>query len=98
MTIANTILQQLGGHKFTVMTGAKNLIGLSDGLSLRLPSNFATDGINYIRITLSPADTYDIEFARIRGLKITPLGSIDGVYCDDLRRIISDKTGLALSL
>lgn len=28
MTIANTILEQLGGNKFIAMTGAKKLVGL----------------------------------------------------------------------
>ena len=34
MTIANTILEQLGGNKFIAMTGAKNFV--SDGNTLRM--------------------------------------------------------------
>ena len=34
MTIANTILEQLGGNKFIAMTGAKNF--LSNGSTLRM--------------------------------------------------------------
>ena len=39
MTVANTILEQLGSNKFIAMTGAKNF--LSDGNTLRmtLPKN-----------------------------------------------------------
>ena len=37
LTVANTILQQLGGNKFRVMTGAKNFVGSNDALTFRLP-------------------------------------------------------------
>lgn len=98
MTVANTILEQLGKQKFIVMTGARNFLGAQDSLSFRLPSNFAKKGINYIKITLSPADTYDIVMGKIRGLKFTSISETEGVYAEDLRRIISEETGLALSL
>lgn len=47
MNISNTILEQLGGGRFVLMTGAKHLVSHSDALSFRLPSRFAKDGINY---------------------------------------------------
>ena len=34
--IENTILQQLGGHGFTVMTGSRNYINLGNGLQMSL--------------------------------------------------------------
>ena len=37
--IANTILQQLGGHGFTVMTGGRNYINLGNGLQMSLTRN-----------------------------------------------------------
>ena len=37
--IANTILQQLGGHGFTVMTGSRNYINLGNGLQMSLARN-----------------------------------------------------------
>jgi hypothetical protein len=98
MTVAETILQQLGGRRFTTMTGAKNYTGYQDGLAFRLPSNFASDGINYIKITLTQMDTYDIVFSKIRGLKYAVLETIEGAYNEDLRRVISDRTGLSLTL
>ena len=36
MSIAKTILEQLGGNKFRVMTGAKNLMGFENGLVMKL--------------------------------------------------------------
>ena len=37
--IANTILQQLGGNGFTVMTGSRNYINLGNGLQMSLARN-----------------------------------------------------------
>ena len=34
--VANTILQQLGGHGFAVMTGSRNFISLGNGLQMSL--------------------------------------------------------------
>jgi hypothetical protein len=98
LTIAKTILQQLGSRRFTVMTGASGFVGHKDGLAFKLPSRFATDGINYIRIYLTPMDTYDLEFGKICGTTYSQMKKIDGVYVDDLLQIISETTGLALSL
>jgi hypothetical protein len=98
MTVGQVILKQLGGGKFMAMTGAHSLMGMDDGLSLKLPSNFATGGINYIRIKLNVRDTYDVEFGKTRGMKYTQISSQEGVYNDNLRDVVSDTTGLALSL
>jgi hypothetical protein len=98
MTIAGTILKQLGGRRFIVMTGAKSFMGHADALSFQLPSNFATKGINYIKVTLNLMDTYDITFGKIRGTKYAVISTVEGVYVDQLRSMISSTTGLALSL
>lgn len=37
--VANTILQQLGGHGFAVMTGSRNFISLGNGLQMSLARN-----------------------------------------------------------
>ncbi len=98
MEIAKTILEQLGGGIFIAMTGAHTFIGHKDALSFKLPSNFATDGINYIRITLNVMDTYDVEFGKTYGTKYTQKSVHKGIYVDDLKALISRTTGLALSL
>jgi hypothetical protein len=98
MDVAKIILQQLGGGMFIAMTGAHTLIGREDGLSFKLPSNFATDGINYIRITLNVRDTYDVEFGTTRGLKYAQHSVHQDIYFDVLQDLISRTTGLALSL
>lgn len=93
-TIAKTILQQLGGNKFIVMTGAKTLVDHGNGLSFKLPSNFATGGINYVKITLEPSDEYTVEFGKLRGLKYTVIETVEGVYCDMLQDVFTSATGL----
>ncbi len=37
MSVATTILEQLGGARFTMMTGAKNFVGSPNSLLMRLP-------------------------------------------------------------
>jgi hypothetical protein len=93
-TIAATILEQLGGRKFIAMTGAKNMLNHGNALSLRLPSRFATDGINYVKVTLTHMDDYTLEFGKVRGMNYKLLKSIDGVYCDQLQEIFTATTGL----
>ena len=94
MTTAKTILNQLGGNKFVVMTGAKNLVDHGNGLSFKLPSNFATAGINYVKVTLDPTDTYSVEFGKLRGLTYKVLETLQDVYADMLQTIFTSKTGL----
>jgi len=98
--IAQTILQQLGGRRFVVMTGARNLVGLSQGLGFKLPSGFARNGINYVRITLDPSDTYTVEFMKIpRGkYEAVPVRSVSGVYDDGLQQLFTSETGLDTNL
>lgn len=61
--IANTILRQLGGNKFMVMTGAKQFVAIENGIRFRIGRN-ATQ-TNMIRITLRADDTYKMEFIKI---------------------------------
>jgi hypothetical protein len=100
LQVANTILNQLGGVKFRVMTGAKNFIGSADALSFHLPGGggFCKDGINGVRITLDPSDTYTVQFFRRRGAKLKVIATVSDVYCDMLRQVFENHTGLRTSL
>jgi hypothetical protein len=100
MSVATTILEQLGGNRFRVMTGAKNFVGSNDSLRFRIPGRggFAKDGINAIKITLTPTDLYDLEFSRIRGSTVSLIALIKNVYSEDLRRLFTEYTGLQTSL
>ena len=98
--VAETILEQLGGAMFLRMTGAKGLLWDKNLLSMQLPNNFAKDGINRVKITLDPSDTYTVEFGVYtkRTFTYTKLHEVSGVYDDMLCRIFEDKTGLRVSL
>lgn len=95
MTIAKTIMAQMGGGKFTAMTGAKNFIGSENGLSFRFPNR---RGPNACRIVLTSMDLYDVEFIRIRKKGGIPehktVSKHDGVYADQLQSIFTGATGL----
>ena len=99
--IAETILSQLGGHKFKVMTGAKHLAFDEDGsLSFKLPR--AKDGINYVKITLNGLDLYDMEFRRVtlrKGeIRNVLKAAHSNVYGDMIRGLFETSTGLRTSL
>lgn len=98
MSVAQTILEQLGGGKFLAMTGAKTLLNHGNGLSFRLPGNLTTDRINYCKITLTPADTYTVEFGVIRKNAYKVHSTHEDVYNTDLRTIFTATTGLDTSL
>jgi len=94
--IAGEILNQLGGNKFRAMTGAKDFYAHDSGLGFRLPGGggFCRNGINFIKITLTSLDLYNMEFKRIRGTKITDVAKHDGIYNDMLQGIFTKETGL----
>lgn len=97
--IAQTILQQLGGNRFMVMTGSKNFVASSNALSFSLARNASK--ANRCVITLDEgSDTYVVEFWNVNMKKVTmtTLKKYEGVYFDMLQSIFSDFTGLATSL
>ncbi len=98
MNVAQTILSQLGGNKFTVMTGAKNFMSDGAALQFKLPANFAAKKINFVKIILDPSDTYTMKFFNFRGLNLKEVETISGVYYDQLKPIFTEVTGLDCSL
>ncbi len=95
MKIAEEILRQLGGNKFIAMTGAKNLAGGKDYLSLQIGKN--SGGYGGVKIILTANDDYTIEFYKVKN-KIVSHDTVDGVYAEDLQAIFEDKTGLRTRL
>ena len=94
----NTLLQQLGGNKFMVMTGAKNLMVDKKEKSLHMRIGKNSKGINHVKITLMPDDTYKMDFGRIRKLDYKVVRSVTGVYAEALRDVFTEVTGLYTSL
>lgn len=96
-TISDTILDQLGGSKFLVMTGARHLVTSGNDLSMRLPRS-ALNRINHVRIVLEANDTYTVVFSQIRGITVHVVHTSDMVHADQLRAIFERHTGLRVSL
>lgn len=93
--VANTILEQLGGAgRLRMMTGAYNFYDLGNGLSFKIKNQRA----NYIKITLTPMDLYDVEVGRIRGNTYKVVQKGEGLYFDQLKPFIEKATGMYLSL
>lgn len=93
--IADTIYQQMGGNRMKAMVGGYNFLILENGLSFKFKG---CRTLNYMKILLTPQDTYYVEFGRIRKFRGVPTYSMvkqyDDVYAEDLQRLFTDETGL----
>lgn len=96
MTIANTILEQLGGRRFALMTGARNFVGCENALMFSLPK--AKDGINRMKVILTGRDDYTVEAYRVTRKGFVAKGALEGIYADQLRGAFERMTGLYMSL
>ena len=95
--VADTIAAQNGGRALA-MFGARDLGGSRDGsLTFRIGANRAK--ATHIRVTLTPADLYQVEVIKIsRRYDVTTLRTIDGVSAEQLAETIGSATGLYWSL
>lgn len=104
--IANTIYQQLGGGRFVVMTGTKDMIAINNGLKMSLARNGSK--ANRLEITLNGADLYDMKFYHYtpwrfstRGgqfreypEKTTVVKEYKNCYFDQLQELFTNVTGM----
>jgi hypothetical protein len=93
-TVAETILQQLGGNRFLAMTGAKNLVGDDRMLQFSISGNLTKDKSNKVRITLNELDLYLVETFRLRGADFRVCSKVENVCFDMLPAVFSSITGL----
>jgi len=98
MSIGQKIFEQLGGRRFRIMTGAKDLLSTASGLRFKLPARLAKEGINFIQIELTPDDLYNVRFSRARGNSAKELSRFTGVSCDMLIPLFEQETGLCTRL
>lgn len=94
--IATTILNQLGGKHFQVMTGARDFAATGKGVQFKIGRNGSK--ANIVVIELEANDTYALKFCRFYKMEFSELESFDDVYCDQLKEIFTSYTGLATSL
>ena len=104
MRVADIILEQLGGYRFAVMTGAHGFV--ADGNTLRMMLTKNASKANRLWITLDWDDTYTMRFFKYTAPrfntktytfteeKVTEIKKISGVYCDQLQDIFTEVTGL----
>lgn len=97
--IAKMILQQIGGRRFTAMTGSSSFVDMGNGLRMSLARNKTS--VNRLDITYDEgADLYNMRFYRRTfskktfEVKIKEIANYDGVYCDMLKSIFTEVTGL----
>ncbi|EHJ9984923.1 hypothetical protein KB976_004026 [Vibrio parahaemolyticus] len=96
LSLANTILAQLGGNRFIRMTGAKQLVAIERGLLFALPARLAKLGINKVRIVLDPSDTYTMTTLKVdhRSGDTIEVQHQSNVYCDMLESMFEEMTGV----
>lgn len=96
--IAQTILQQIGGRRFSIMTGSKNFTDIGKGLRMNLARNKTQ--ANRLEIILDEStDTYTMKFYRqvttkSFEIKIADIANYEMIYFDMLEEIFTSVTGL----
>ena len=90
---AKTLLRQLGGNKFIMMTGAKQMSIGKNGLTMKIGRN--SKSITHVAIDLDRGkDLYIMKFIRVRKGIPKVVKRYDGIYADNLNNIFEKETGL----
>lgn len=92
-TIAETILQQLGGNRFLAMTGANHLMYDGPALRFRLPRG--ARGVKHVKVALNQNDLYDVTFQTTTGRVIAEEAD---VHCSSLQAVFTAVTGFDTTL
>lgn len=90
--IGKTILEQMGGRRLGMMLGVKRFLLLPKGLAFQWPNRERSKG-NYVEITLTPNDTYDMEFFNLSTRAKKPVKKYRDVYVEDLIPVFERQTG-----
>ena len=94
LSVSKEIYNQIG-HKAFYMMGAKDLVGDNNSLGFKIRGS---KEYNFIKITLNGLDLYDVDFIKFNKNGIIKKDTVNDVYNDMLKDLISKKTGLYLSL
>ena len=95
--VANEIYRQLGGNRFRVMTGAKNMVSTENGIRMRIGRN--KTNANYMEVVLNSMDLYDTTFAKVTRMgEMKSVRTYDNVYNDMLVSLFESHTGMYTSL
>lgn len=112
--ISQTILQQLGGSHFLVMTGCKHLVyGTADNHQDFLRMSLHKNASKANRLTIfynAGMDSYNMQFEKITAPRWCPkqykysdpkqetVRIFEGVYFDQLQELFTEVTGLLTRL
>ncbi len=96
-TFYSEILKQLGGRRFLMMTGAKNLVYDNQDLSISMKIMRNAKKVTHVKIKLNSLDLYDLTFYNC-GKELKIVSEINNIYCDQLQEIFEQHTGLYLTL
>lgn len=94
MVVAKTILKQIKCIDRWALGawGAKNLLGLSNGLSFKTSGAVKWKGT--VTVTLDESkDLYVVKFTRIRKLEVIVDKIVEDVFVEDLVSVIDSKVG-----
>ena len=102
--ISREIYNQIGGHRFVVMTGCSDFYTIRNGLSMKIPRN--KSNANKLEIVLNDKDLYNVSFYKntLPNIKNNFLGKkilvkeFSDIYCDQLENIFESVTGLYTKL
>lgn len=105
MTVAETIIQQLGGYgRLRAMIGAYDFVAREDketGRFIHLTFKFkGSRKANMVTIELDPTDTYNVTFWKFnaRTLDLKEVSRHTMIYASNLKTLFEHETGLYLSL
>lgn len=97
--VQKTIVEQMGGKKFMMMTGCKKLLidGERPAVTFEIGSG-AKKRIKYVKVELMGDDTYTMTLSKIFKFEHKILATHEGVYFDMLQDIFTQETGMYTSL
>lgn len=98
LTVANTIIQQMGGFgKLSAMVDANTFVGSDNSVQFKFKGSCKA---NICKVTLDQMDTYTFQLYKFnnRTFDCPKVYEIEGAYCDMLISLFESETGLYLSL
>lgn len=94
MTVGKTIIFQIRriDPMATFAWGMKNAVYMSDGFKFKTSGLVKWKGYVYIKYDYG-SDLYNVEFAKIRKYEWKTQKTVEGVYAEDLVRVIDEQVG-----
>jgi hypothetical protein len=97
-TPADITLAQLGGNRFKLMTGARDLFSSDGGRTLQFKLPRCANKANLVTITLEDSDEYTVKFMKYRNLDVKTISEHERVQAGNLRTVFESQTGLYLNI